>query len=194
MQIILLENVNKLGKIGESVKVKDGFARNFLIPRSKAVRATKDNLALFEQRKAELEAKNLAAKNAAEAQAKILEGTSVILIRQAGEDGRLYGSVTSKDIANAVTEQVRHQACYTTVILNSKFKELGIYPVTLQLHSEVAAVINLNIARNELEAKAVEAKAKSGGKEPKADAFEAKVAKSKAKNEDLEDEINSAFE
>ncbi len=174
MQVILKENVNKLGKIGDTVKVKDGFARNFLILRNKAVRATKDNIAHFEKIKSELEAKNLEAKKTAETQAKILDGTYIVLIRQAGEDGRLYGSVTAKDIANAISEQVRHEACYTTVVLTNKFKELGIYPVTLQLHSEVVAVINLNIARNEIEAKTAETKARTGGIDNKSESEKAK--------------------
>ena len=159
MQVILLENINRLGKIGEVVRVRDGYARNFLIPRKIAVRATKENLVFFENRRAEIEAQNLQKKQEAQAVLEVINGASVTLVRQAGEDGRLYGSVTSKDIATAITDKSGHAISYTVVILNNKFKEIGIYPITLQLHAEVVATINLNIARNEEEAKVAESKA-----------------------------------
>lgn len=158
MQIILLENVNRLGKIGEVVKVRDGYARNFLIPRKIAVRATKENLVFVENRRAEIEAQNLQKKQEAQAVLEVINGTSVTLIRQAGEDGRLYGSVTSKDISAALAQKSGHAISHTVVVLNNKFKEIGIYPITIQLHAEVVAIINLNIARNEEEAKAAEIK------------------------------------
>jgi len=159
MQIILLENVSRLGKIGEVVKVRDGYARNFLIPRKIAVRATKENLVFFENRRTEIEEQNLQRKQEAQAVLEAINGVSVTLVRQAGEDGRLYGSVTSKDISTALAEKSGHAISYTVVVLNNKFKEIGIYPITIQLHAEVAATINLNIARNEEEAKAAEIKA-----------------------------------
>lgn len=159
MQVILLENVNRLGKIGEVVKVRDGFARNFLIPRKKAVRATKENLVYFENRRSEIEAQNQQRKFEAQGICDAINGTSVTLVRQAGEDGRLYGSVTAKDIAQALSDKTGHSVSYTVVVLNNKFKEIGIYPITLQLHAEVAAIINLNVARNEEEAKVAEIKA-----------------------------------
>lgn len=159
MQIILLENVNQLGKIGEVVKVRDGYARNFLIPRKIAVRATKENLAFFENRRSEIEAQNLQKKQEAQVVLEAINGASVTLVRQAGEDGRLYGSVTAKDIVGALASKSGHTVSYTAVVLNNKFKEIGIYPITIQLHAEVIATINLNIARNEEEAKTAEIKA-----------------------------------
>src|SRR5215475_5524687 len=104
LEVILLERIETLGQMGEVVKVKPGYARNYLLPQKKALRATKDNLAYFEKQRAQLEAQNLARKSEAEQVAQKLEGLSVIIIRQAGESGQLYGSVTARDIADAITE------------------------------------------------------------------------------------------
>src|SRR6266852_5494747 len=104
VQVILLERVEKLGQMGQVVDVKPGFARNFLLPQKKALRATKDNLAYFEKQRAQLEAQNLSRKGEAEQVAQKLEGLSVVIIRQAGESGQLYGSVTARDIAQGVTQ------------------------------------------------------------------------------------------
>ncbi len=153
MQVILLERVERLGSIGSVVNVKNGYARNFLFPRKKAIRATEANVKVVELRKAELEAENAAKKAAAEKMVSKINGLMVNLIRQAGEDGRLYGSVTSRDIANAIAQTGKAEVAYDMIVLNSKFKELGIYPVDVMLHSEVKAVISLNIARSEEEAK-----------------------------------------
>jgi large subunit ribosomal protein L9 len=153
MQVILLEKVERLGSIGQIVDVKNGYARNFLFPRKKAIRATEANVKVVELRKAELEAENAAKKAAAEKMVAKINGLMVNLIRQAGEDGRLYGSVTARDIANAIAQTGKAEVAYDMIVLNSKFKELGIYPVDVMLHSEVKAVISLNIARSEEEAK-----------------------------------------
>jgi large subunit ribosomal protein L9 len=150
MQVILLEAVNKLGKIGDVVKIADGYGRNYLIPRKKAIRATKDNIAYFEQQRATYEQENLAKKNAAEATAQKLQGASITLIRQSAEDGRLYGSVTSRDIANAIKISTGIPVTYDQVILNTRFKEIGTYDINISLHAEVKVKIALNIARSEI--------------------------------------------
>lgn len=151
MQIILLERVEKLGNIGDVATVKNGFARNYLLPRKKAVRATKENLVLIEQQKAELEAQNAAKKVDAETLKAKIENMNVGLVRQAGEDGRLFGSVTAKDIVAAIKLKNGCEVSSEAVILNSKFKTLGTYSVELQLHVEVKASINLSISRTEAE-------------------------------------------
>ena len=151
MQVILLERVEKLGQMGEVVKVKDGFARNFLLPRKKALRATKDNLKKFEGQKAQLEARNLAARKEAEGVATKLDKQSFIILRQAGETGMLYGSVSTRDIADAITaggvSVERNQ-----VILDKAIKMLGITDIKVQLHPEVRVSVSLNVARTAEEA------------------------------------------
>ena len=148
MQIILLEKTN-LGEIGSVVTVKDGYARNFLIPRKKAVRATKVNIEFFEQRRAEIEAENAAKKAAAEELCTKIEGTNITIVRQAGEDGRLYGSVTSKDIVQALAKKIDVVVDSHAVIINDKFKEINSYQVQLVLHADVKASITLSISRTE---------------------------------------------
>jgi large subunit ribosomal protein L9 len=151
MQVILLERVEKLGQMGEVVKVKDGFARNFLLPNKKALRATKDNIARFDKEKAQLEARNLTLKKEAEGVAGKLEGQTYIVLRQAGETGILYGSVSTRDISDAVTaggvSLNRNQ-----VVLDKAIKELGLHPVKVVLHPEVRVAITLNVARTAEEA------------------------------------------
>jgi large subunit ribosomal protein L9 len=151
MQVILLERVEKLGQMGEVVKVKDGFARNFLLPQKKALRATKDNVKKFEGQKAQLEARNLAAKKEAEGVAGKLDKQSFIILRQAGETGMLYGSVSTRDIADAITAGgvtvERNQ-----VILDKAIKMLGLTDIKVQLHPEVRVAVSLNVARTVEEA------------------------------------------
>jgi large subunit ribosomal protein L9 len=151
MQVILLERVEKLGQMGEVVKVKDGFARNFLLPRKKALRATKDNIAHFEKEKAQLEARNLTAKKEAEGVAGKLDKQSFVILRQAGDTGMLYGSVSTRDVADAVTaggvSVGRNQ-----VVLDKAIKALGLHDVKVQLHPEVRVAITLNVARTAEEA------------------------------------------
>jgi len=151
MQVILLERVEKLGQMGQVVKVKDGFARNFLLPNKKALRATKDNIARFDKEKAQLEARNLTLKKEAEGVAAKLEGQTYVVLRQAGETGMLYGSVSTRDISDAVTaggvSLNRNQ-----VTLDKAIKELGLHPVKVVLHPEVRVSITLNVARTAEEA------------------------------------------
>jgi large subunit ribosomal protein L9 len=151
MQVILLERVEKLGQMGDVVKVKDGFARNFLLPRKKALRATKDNLSRFEGQRAQLEATNLSLRKEAEGVASKVDGKSYVLIRSAGETGQLYGSVSTRDISDAVTKGgvtiTRQQ-----VLLDKPIKTIGIYTLRVQLHPEVRVAVTINVARNEDEA------------------------------------------
>ncbi len=147
IELILLERVEKLGQMGQRVKVRPGYARNYLLPQKKALRATEANLAYFETQRVQLEANNLARKTDAHAVAEKLEGLHVVLIRQAGESGQLYGSVSSRDIADAVTE-----AGFTVgrqqITLDRPIKTLGLHPVRLALHPEVAVTVTANVAQS----------------------------------------------
>ena len=152
-QVILLERIEKLGAMGDIVNVKPGYARNFLLPQNKALRATDSNIAYFETQKAVLEKANDEKKSAAEKHAKSLKGLTVSLIRQAGEAGQLYGSVTSRDIAESINDAVDEKIARNTVDLNQNFKEIGLFPVTVTLHPEVKVDVTVNIARTDDEAK-----------------------------------------
>ena len=151
MQVILLERVAKLGQMGEVVRVKDGFARNFLLPRGKALRANDANKKRFEGQRAQLEARNLEQKAEASKVAEKLDGQSFVIIRQAGETGHLYGSVSTRDIAQAISaggfSVNRNQVALTTPI-----KALGLHPVPMHLHPEVEAKVTINVARSPEEA------------------------------------------
>jgi large subunit ribosomal protein L9 len=151
MQVILLERVEKLGQMGDEVKVKDGFARNFLLPKKKALRATKANREYFLTQKAQLEAHNLDRKKDAEAVAKKLEGKSFILLRQAGDRGQLYGSVSPRDISDIVSEG-GFSISRTQVPLDKAVKTIGLFPVFVVLHPEVRVQVTINVARTEDEA------------------------------------------
>jgi large subunit ribosomal protein L9 len=151
MEVILLERVVNLGQIGEVVRVKDGFARNFLLRKGKALRATDSNKKLFENQRAQLEARNLAAKSEASKLADKIDGRSFVIIRQAGETGQLYGSVSTRDIADQVTADgisVRRDQ----VSLPGPIKSLGVHAVALRLHPEVESKITINVARSPEEA------------------------------------------
>ncbi|MBR6408717.1 MAG: 50S ribosomal protein L9 [Alphaproteobacteria bacterium] len=151
MEVILLEHVEKLGKMGDKVTVKNGYARNYLLPQNKALRATEANVAYFEKQKAELEAHNKALFEAATAKAESLKGFKAVLIRQAAETGQLYGSVTIRDIASAIKEagfDVERRLVY----LEKPIKDLGVYKVQLNLHPEVTQTILINVARTSDEA------------------------------------------
>ncbi len=153
MDVILLERIGKLGHMGEVVKVKDGYARNFLLPNAKALRATANNKAKFERDRTMLEAKNAATKALAETEAKAIEGKSFIIIRQAGESGQLYGSVSSRDIAEAAA------VAGSTVNRNhihiaAPIKSIGVYTVQVGLHPEVYVPVTVNVARSADEAAA----------------------------------------
>ena len=151
MEIVLLQRIEKLGQMGDVVSVKDGYARNFLLPQGKALRATKSNLVRFETERAQLEVRNLEQRGEAEAAAAKLNGQQFVIIRQASEAGSLYGSVTSRDVAEIATEGgftiERGQ-----VVLDRPVKELGLHPVRVVLHPEVAATISVNVARSKEEA------------------------------------------
>ena len=151
MDIILLERVAKLGQIGDVVSVKNGFARNFLLPQKKALRATKANMAVFEVQRKDIEANNLVAKSEAEALVAKMTNISVILIRQAGESGQLFGSVSSRDIADAL-DATGYKVGKNQVILNRALKTLGLYDITVRLHAEVDVSIVVNVARSAEEA------------------------------------------
>jgi large subunit ribosomal protein L9 len=164
-QVILLERVESLGQMGDVVRVKPGFARNFLLPQKKAMRATKENLAVFEKQRAQLEAQNLARKGEAEQVAGKMAGLAVVIIRQAGETGQLYGSVSNRDIAEAVTA-----AGFTVerrqVLLLQPIKALGIHATRVSLHPEVDIEVKVNVAQSADEAKAqAEGKAKAAAVE-----------------------------
>lgn len=157
MQVILLERVEKLGQMGQVVEVKNGYARNFLLPQKKAMRATKDNLAYFEAQKAHLEAQNLKRKDEAHHAAKSIEGAMVALVRQASEMGQLYGSVRPADIVEALADQ-KISVSRGQVVLINPIKTLGIHEVNVVLHPEVSVKIKVNVAQSEEEA-AVQAQA-----------------------------------
>ena len=153
MEIILLERVPNLGQMGEVVRVKPGFARNYLLPQKKALRATKDNLAYFEKQRAHLEAVNLERRSEAEKVAGRLDGMMVTIIRQAGDTGQLYGSVTVRDIAEAI-EANGATVDRRQISLDRPIKTLGLHPVRLVLHPEVIVEVTANVARSEDEAAA----------------------------------------
>ena len=152
MEIILLEHIEKLGKMGDRVNVKSGYARNYLLPKNKALRATEANVAYFEKQKAELEARNKALFDEATKKAEELNGFAAVLVRQAAETGQLYGSVTIRDIASAVNE-AGFSLERRFVALDKPIKYLGVYPVKLSLHPEVSQTILVNVARSADEAK-----------------------------------------
>jgi large subunit ribosomal protein L9 len=151
VEVILLERVEKLGQMGQIVNVKPGYARNYLLPQKKALRATKENLSYFESRRAQLEAVNLQRKTEAAEIGGKMEGLSVVIVRQAGESSQLYGSVSARDIAQAVTE-----AGFTIekrqVVLERPIKSLGLHPVRIVLHPEVSVTITANVAQSTEEA------------------------------------------
>ncbi|MBI1365097.1 MAG: 50S ribosomal protein L9 [Alphaproteobacteria bacterium] len=151
MEIILLERVENLGQMGDVVKVRDGYARNFLLPRKKALRANEENRKLFEQQRAELEARNLEQRKEAEAVAGKIDGRSFVMIRQASEMGHLYGSVSTRDIAEIASADGL-MIDRTQVRLDKPLKTLGIFSVRIALHPEVTAKIEINVARSAEEA------------------------------------------
>ncbi|MEO1122268.1 MAG: 50S ribosomal protein L9 [Pseudomonadota bacterium] len=159
MEVVLLERVEKLGQMGDVVRVKDGYARNFLLPQQKALRATKGNLARFETERAQLEARNLELKKEAAAVAEKLDGEAFVIIRSASEAGNLYGSVTGRDIAEASTEG-GFSVDRRQIVLERPVKELGLHDVRVVLHPEVAATIKINVARSQEEAE-IQAEGKS---------------------------------
>ncbi|WP_374468521.1 50S ribosomal protein L9 [Phenylobacterium sp.] len=151
MKVILLERVEGWGGLGDVVTVKDGYARNFLLPRNKALRANAANLKVFEAQRADIEARNAKAKAAAEKSGENLDGTQYVLIRQAGESGQLYGSVAGRDVAEAINAE-GGKVERSQVVLDKPIKTLGMHEVKIRLHAEVTVTVTLNIARSQDEA------------------------------------------
>ncbi len=174
MQVILLERVEKLGQMGDVVRVKPGYARNFLLPQKKALRATKENLDRFEKQRAQLEATNLTLKQEAEVVAKKFDGLSIVLVRQAGENGQLFGSVTARDIAEGVAA-AGITVAHRQVRIERPIKSLGVVKIRVMLHPEVAATVSVNVAKSEEEAQ-IQASADMFEKPPEGVAGEAASA------------------
>lgn len=151
MKVILLERVEGRGALGDVVTVKDGFARNFLLPRGKALRANASNMKVFEAQRAELEARNQRARDQAAKSGESLDGTAYVLIRQAGESGQLYGSVSGRDVADIING-AGGKVERSMVVLDKPIKTLGLHEVKVKLHAEVTVTVTLNIARSEDEA------------------------------------------
>lgn len=152
MEIILLEKIERLGQMGDIVNVKNGYARNYLLPQKKALRKTKDNLAMFEAKRKEYEAYNLKLKTEAEAMAEKMNNLSVVIIRQAAETGQLYGSVTMRDICEAIHDsgfKIERQQ----IVMGQPFKNIGIFDVRISLHPDVSQTVRVNIARSADDAK-----------------------------------------
>ena len=170
MQVILLERVAKLGQMGEVVNVKDGYARNFLLPQGKALRASEANIKSFESQKAQLEARNLESRKEAQAMAEKLDGQKFVVIRSASDGGALYGSVTPRDAAEAATA-AGFSLDRKQVVLINPIKELGLHDVSVVLHPEVSATIVMNVARS-----AEEAQLQASGKSIQELAAEAEAA------------------
>ena len=179
MQVILLERVENLGGIGDEVKVRDGFARNFLLPGKKALRANDANRKIFEGRRAELEARNAESKAAAEKASGKIDGTSYILIRSAGEGGQLYGSVSSRDIADEIVK-AGAKIDRNSVVLDKPIKSIGVYDVRVRLHADVSATVKVNVARS-----ADEAERQAKGENVIASAVEADRADEAAQAKEL---------
>ncbi|MDD3181915.1 MAG: 50S ribosomal protein L9 [Alphaproteobacteria bacterium] len=176
MEVILLERIERLGTMGQTVKVRPGFARNYLLPQKKALRATKSNLELFEKQRAELEAQNANKRVEAETLAKKIDGIKVVVIRQASEMGMLYGSVTGRDVAEAAKE-AKHPIDRLMVQIDTPIKTLGLFDVKVKLHPEVTIKVTVNVARSPEEAIMQSEKGAAKAKaDAAAEAAEAEVA------------------
>lgn len=151
MKVILLERVERLGALGDVVNVKDGFARNYLLPRSKALRANEGNLKVFEAQRKDIEARNAQNREGAEKASKKIDGSTYVVIRQAGESGQLYGSVSGRDVAEAIQAE-GGQVDRAQVVLDKPIKTLGVHSVKVRLHPEVTVIVNVNVARSQDEA------------------------------------------
>ena len=172
MDVILLERIESLGQMGEVVKVKPGFARNFLLPKKKALRATKENLSVFEKRRTQLEADNLKRKEEAEKVGAKLNGLKITIVRQAAESGSLFGSVTLRDIADEITG-AGFTIQKSQVLLDQPIKQLGVHDVRIGLHPEVRVTITVNVGRSTEEAAAQQGAAESAAQAPAAEAPQA---------------------
>jgi large subunit ribosomal protein L9 len=188
MKVVLLERVEALGAIGDVVTVKDGFARNYLLPRSKALRATAQNLKVFEAQRAQIEARNADAKARAEKLAEELDGRDYLILRQAGEGGQLYGSVSARDIAEAVQAE-GGKIERGMVVLNTPIKTIGMHDVKVRLHPEVTITVKANVART-----IDEANRQLHGEDVIASAFDADRAFAAEQAQDLVEGGAGAFE
>lgn len=186
MEIILLERIGRLGHMGDIVTVKPGYARNFLLPRKKALRATVANKKFFEEQKAQLEADNATRRTAAEKLAKQMEGVKVVIIRQAGETGQLYGSVSARDISDAIVK-AGFQVTRAMVDMDHPIKDIGIFEETLSLHPEVSVTVKVNVARSEADAKLQDERGKAvvASDEAKAAEEAERAAAAAAQSEEL---------
>ena len=193
MKIVLLERINKLGQMGDIVDVRSGYARNFLLPQKKALRATKDNIDYFKEQKSILEAKNLENKKEAESAKTIIDGKSFILIRSASDTGALYGSVSSKDINEIVTAD-GIEISKNQINLEKPIKELGIYKVSVRLHSEISSEIFINVARSVDEAKLQETGKKVNNTDFSENAEEETVIKNMFEDETMAEKIGNKNE
>ncbi len=192
-QVILLERIEKLGELGDTVSVKPGFARNYLLPQKKALRASKENVAYFEAQKKTIEADNAAKKKEAEKLAKKIDGIKVSVIRQASESGQLFGSVASRDIANAVSEASKETVSRNMIDLNQNIKTIGLIPVSILLHPEVKVEVTLNIARSNEEAQ-IQAETGRALVADEQQAFEEEQAAAAAEAEEAEAEAQAEDE
>lgn len=151
MKVILLEKIARLGSVGDVADVKAGYGRNFLLPRGKALRATEDNVKVFEEQRADIEAKDAAAKADAQARAKDIEGLTLTLARPSSDEGKLFGSVTVRDVCEALAEK-GHDVPKSLIQITDNIKNIGEYTVQLRLHAEVEVPVTLNVVRSELQA------------------------------------------
>jgi large subunit ribosomal protein L9 len=170
MEVILLERIEKLGTIGDVVKVKNGYARNFLLPRGTALRANESNRKVFEANREKIEATNAERRSGAETEASKVDGAKIQLIRQASNTGQLYGSVSARDLAEAL-EAAGHKVARNQIVLDKPIKAIGVQEVKIQLHPEVAVTITVNVARSP-----EEAELQAQGKDVMAEMFEKDVA------------------
>ncbi|WP_200292213.1 50S ribosomal protein L9 [Rhodospirillum rubrum] len=196
MEVILLERIENLGFMGDIVKVKDGYARNFLLPQKKALRKSKSNLEYFNTQKVELEALNLKRKGEAEAVAVKLDGLNLVMVRQAGESGQLYGSVSARDITDSLKAE-GFVIARSQVLLNHPIKDLGRYETRVSLHPEVIVTITVVVARSEAEAQAQASAAAAAAAallERPEDAEEAPVNEEEAEAALLDDEDADEYE
>jgi large subunit ribosomal protein L9 len=196
MEVILLERVAKLGQMGEVVRVKDGYARNFLLPKGKALRATADNKKRFETMKTQLEARNLELKSEAEKVGNKLDGQSVTVLRQASETGQLYGSVSTRDVAELLTDN-GFAVNRNQIQLNAPIKLIGIHKVPVALHPELEVTVTVYVARNADEAarlqrgEDVTVRREQGEEEAAREAAEAVFEQASASEEEPADEAQT---
>lgn len=191
IEVILMERIERLGQLGEVVKVRPGYARNFLLPQQKALRATKANIAHFEQQRAVLEAQNAKQRATAEAAAETIKGLTIMLVRQASEGGQLFGSVTARDIAEAAVE-AGHKIERSFVEIATPIKTIGLFPVKIKLHPEVAVSITVNVARTEEEGKMQIERAKAPAPKAEAAAFVAEAGEEAAPSAEANDDSEDA--